>query len=63
MISKGGIRPRKKFGVQANKAERLLTDYIVEQLSPNGCAVVVVPNGIVTTSLTAYKQLRQYQIA
>ncbi len=33
MTPKGGIRPHKKFGVQANKAEVLFTDYIAEHLN------------------------------
>ncbi len=63
MTPKGGIRPHKKFGVQANKAEVLFTDYIAEHLNPNGRAGIVVPNGIVATSQTAYKQLRQHLVA
>lgn len=59
MTPKGGIRPHKKFGVQANKAEVLFTDYIAEHLSKNGRAGIVVPNGIVATTQTAYKQLRK----
>lgn len=59
MTPKGGIRPHKKFGVQANKAEVLFTDYIAEHLNNNGRACIVVPNGIVATTQTAYKQLRK----
>lgn len=59
MTPKGGIRPHKKFGVQANKAEVLFTDYIAEHLNTNGRAGIVVPNGIVATKQTAYKQLRK----
>lgn len=59
MTPKGGIRPHKKFGVQANKAEVLFTDYIAEHLNSNGRAGIVVPNGIVATSQNAYKQLRK----
>lgn len=59
MTPKGGIRPHKKFGVQANKAEVLFTDYIAEHLTKNGRAGIVVPNGIVSTTQTAYKQLRK----
>lgn len=59
MTPKGGIRPHKKFGVQANKAEVLFTDYIAEHLTKNGRAGIIVPNGIVATSQTAYAQLRK----
>jgi len=62
MTPKGGIRPHKRFGVQANKAEVLFTDYIAEHLNSNGRAGIVVPNGIVATSQTAYKQLRNILI-
>lgn len=62
MTPKGGIRPHKKFGVQANKAEVLFTDYIAEHLNSNGRAGIVVPNGIVATTQTAYKQLRKLLI-
>lgn len=58
MTPKGGIRPHKKFGVQAKKAEVLFTDYIAEHLNKNGRAGIVVPNGIVATTQNAYKQLR-----
>ncbi len=59
MTPKGGIRPHKKFGVQANKAEVLFTDYIGEHLNSHGRAGIIVPNGIVATTQTAYKQLRK----
>jgi type I restriction enzyme M protein len=59
MTPKGGIRPHKKFGVQANKAEVLFTDYIAEHLNSNGRAGIIVPNGITATTQTAYKQLRK----
>jgi type I restriction enzyme M protein len=59
MTPKGGIRPHKKFGVQANKAEVLFTDYIAEHLTKNGRAGIVVPNGIISTPQLAYKYLRR----
>jgi type I restriction enzyme M protein len=59
MTPKGGIRPHKKFGVQANKAEVLFTDYIAEHLNSNGRAGIIVPNGIIATTQSAYKQLRK----
>jgi type I restriction enzyme M protein len=62
MTPKGGIRPHKKFGVQANKAEVLFTNYIAEHLNKNGRAGIVVPNGIVATTKKAYKLLRKLLI-
>ncbi|OQA93723.1 MAG: putative type I restriction enzymeP M protein [Microgenomates group bacterium ADurb.Bin219] len=59
MSPKGGIRPHKRFSVQANRAEVLFVDYIKEHLRPNGRAGVIVPEGIIFQSGTAYKQLRK----
>ena len=62
MTPKGGIKPHKKFTVQAKKSEVLFVDYIVEHLLPDGRAGVVVPDGIVANSPSAYKKLREYLI-
>jgi type I restriction enzyme M protein len=59
MSPKGGIRPHKRFSVQANRSEVLFVDYIAEHLTPTGRAAVVVPEGIIFQSGTAYKQLRE----
>lgn len=59
MSPKGGIRPHKRFSVQANRAEVLFVDYIKEHLRPNGRAGVIVPEGIIFKNDTAYKQLRR----
>ncbi len=60
MTPKGGIKPHKKFTVQATKSEVLFTDYIAEHINPTtGRAGIIVPNGIVATSQTAYKELRK----
>ena len=59
MTPKGGIVPHKKFSIQAKKAEILFVDYIVEHLNINGRAGIVVPDGIIANSPTAYKRLRE----
>ncbi len=59
MSPKGGIRPHKRFGVQSNRSEVLFVDYIAEHLSPNGRAGIIVPEGVIFQSGTAYKQLRE----
>ncbi len=59
MTPKGGIRPSKKFSIDAKKAEVLFTDYMAEHLTTSGRAGIIVPNGIVATTQTAYKQLRK----
>ena len=45
MSPKGGIRPHKRFSIQANRSEVLFVDYIAEHLNPNGRAGVIVPEG------------------
>ena len=59
MSPKGGIKPHKRFSIQANRSEVLFVDYIAEHLTPNGRAAVVVPEGIIFQSGTAYKLLRE----
>lgn len=59
MTPKGGIRPHKRFSVQANRSEVLFVDYIAEHLNPGGRAGVIVPEGIIFQSQNAYKKLRK----
>lgn len=59
MTPKGGITPHKRYRVSAKRAEVLFVDYIAEHLNPTGRAAIVVPEGIVFQSQTAYKKLRQ----
>jgi type I restriction enzyme M protein len=56
---KGGIMPHNRFGVQSTKAEVLFVDYINEHLKPNGRAGIIIPEGVIFQSGTAYKQLRE----
>lgn len=60
MTPKGGIRPHKKFTMKANRSEVLFVDYIMEHINPTtGRAAVIVPEGIIFQSATAYKALRK----
>jgi len=59
MSPKGGIKPHKRFGVQSNRSEVLFVDYIAEHLTPTGRAGIIVPEGIIFQSGTAYKALRK----
>lgn len=59
MTPKGGIQPHGKFGVKANRAEVLFVDYIASHLKPNGRAGIIVPEGVIFQSGTAYKELRK----
>lgn len=59
MTPKGGITPHKKFSISSNRAEVLFVDYIAEHLKLNGRAGIIVPEGIIFQSGTAYKSLRK----
>jgi len=60
MTPKGGIRPHKKFAMQANRSEVLFVDYIMEHINPTtGRAAIIVPEGIIFQSAIAYKALRK----
>ena len=59
MTPKGGIRPHQKFTIQAKRSEVLFVDYMLEHLTNNGKAGIIVPEGIIFQSGNAYKQLRK----
>ncbi|MDY0324630.1 MAG: N-6 DNA methylase [Candidatus Cloacimonadaceae bacterium] len=59
MTPKGGIRPHQKFTIQAKRSEVLFVDYMLEHLTNNGKAGIIVPEGIIFQSGKAYKQLRK----
>lgn len=62
MSPKGGIRPHRRFSVQASRSEVLFVDYILEHLALKGRAGIIVPEGIIFKTENAYKQLRQMLI-
>ena len=59
MSPKGGIKPHKRFSIQAKRSEVLFVDYMAEHLTPNGRAGIIVPEGIIFQSQDAYKSLRK----
>ena len=59
MSPKGGIKPHKRFSIQAKRSEVLFVDYMAEHLTPIGRAAIIVPEGIIFQSQTAYKQVRK----
>ena len=59
MSPKGGIKPHKRFSIQAKRSEVLFVDYMAEHLMPGGRAAIIVPEGIIFQSQTAYKDLRK----
>jgi type I restriction enzyme M protein len=59
MSPKGGIKSHNRFSVQSKRSEVLFVDYMAEHLTPSGRAGIIVPEGIIFQSQTAYKQLRK----
>ncbi len=59
MSPKGGIRPHKRFSIQAKRSEVLFVDYMAEDLTAAGRAAIIVPEGIIFQSQTAYRDLRR----
>lgn len=59
MSPKGGIKPHNRFSVQSKRSEVLFVDYMAEHLTPGGRAGIIVPEGIIFQSQTAYKALRK----
>jgi len=59
MSPKGGIKPHNRFSVQSKRSEVLFVDYMAEHLTPSGRAGIIVPEGIIFQSQTAYVQLRK----
>jgi len=59
MSPKGGIKPHKRFSIQAKRSEVLFVDYIAEHLTPIGRAGIIVPEGIIFQSQSAYTDLRR----
>ena len=59
MSPKGGIKPHKRFSIQAKRSEVLFVDYMAEHLTPTGRAGIIVPEGIIFQSGAAYKDLRK----
>jgi len=59
MTPKGGIRPHKRFSVQATRSEVLFVDYILGHLKIKGRAGIIVPEGVIFRNDSAYKELRK----
>lgn len=59
MSPKGGIKPHTRFQVQSKRSEVLFVDYIAEHLTPQGRAAIIVPEGIIFQSQSAYVALRK----
>ena len=58
-VAEGRHQAPQAFSVQSKRSEVLFVDYIAEHLTPTGRAGIIVPEGIVFQSQTAYRELRQ----
>ena len=59
MSPKGGIKPHNRFSIQSKRSEVLFVDYMAEHLTVDGRAGIIVPEGIIFQSQTAYTKLRK----
>jgi type I restriction enzyme M protein len=62
MSPKGGIKPHKRFSIDAKRSEVLFVDYMAEHLTANGRAGIIVPEGIIERDDKAYRSLRKLLI-
>lgn len=62
MTPKWGIEPHSRFSIKASKSEVLFVDYIMEHLTLNWKAWIIVPEWIIFQSANAYKELRKKMI-
>lgn len=59
MSPKGGIKPHNRFSVNSKRSEVLFVDYMAEHLTPARRAGIIVPEGVIFQSQTAYRRLRK----
>lgn len=59
MSPKGGIKPHSRFSVQSKRSEALFVDYIVEHFTTTGRGAVIVPEGVIFKSDSAFIKLRK----
>ncbi len=59
MTPKGGVVPHNRFSIKSTRSEVLFVDYILEHLTLDGKAGIIVPEGIIFQSGKAHKQLRK----
>lgn len=62
MSPKGGIKPHSRFSVQSKRSEALFVDYIAEHLTTTGRGAVIVPEGVIFKSDTAFTKLRKMMV-
>ncbi len=62
MSPKGGIKPHSKYAIKSKRSEVLFVDYMMEHLSEDGKAGIIVPEGIIFQSQKAHKELRKKMV-
>lgn len=62
MSPKGGIKPHTLFSVQSKRSEVLFVDYIIEHLTKIGRGAVIVPEGMIFKTDSAFVKLRKMLI-
>lgn len=62
MSPKGGIKPHARFSIQSKRSEALFVDYIIEHLTKTGRGAVIVPEGVIFKTDSAFVKLRKMLI-
>ena len=62
MSPKGGIKPHTRFSIQSKRSEALFVDYIIEHLTKTGRGAVIVPEGVIFKTDSAFVKLRKMLI-
>lgn len=62
MSPKGGIKPHSLFSIQSKRSEALFVDYIIEHLTKTGRGAVIVPEGVIFKTDSAFVKLRKMLI-
>ena len=62
MSPKGGIKPHARFSIQSKRSEALFVDYIIEHLTKTGRGAIIVPEGVIFKSDSAFVKLRKMLI-
>lgn len=59
MTPKGGVAPHTRFSIKSRRTEVLFLDYVLEHLTPQGRAGIIVPEGIMFVDQKAQERLRK----
>jgi type I restriction enzyme M protein len=62
MSPKGGINPHERFSQKSSRSEVLFVDYIMEHLTLDGKAGVIIPEGVIFQGQKAFAALRKKMV-